>query len=157
MRGTAMKSTAMKRSGCRVTGWALGAGLLAAALAVGCAQSPFRRAGNPAEVGAALARSQPQAFKPANAAGQSLAYLVLEGTAGPRVGAYNLGGKRLLWTQPDEVTTRIAAGATVIVHGSKPAEGSTATAVVTVLDAPHGSGPLEPNPQRQGAALRVRR
>ncbi len=71
--------------------------------------------------------------------GQNLAYLVLEGTAGSRVGAYDLGAKRLLWTQPDEVTTRIAAGATVIVHGSKPPEGSTATAVVTVRDARTGA------------------
>jgi len=85
---------------------------LAAALSA-CATSPYRRAGNAGEVAAALARSQPPAPSP-----RSLVFLVLGGTAGPRVAAYDLAGSRLVWTQPGDVTTRIAVGADVIVHGA---------------------------------------
>ena len=64
------------------------------AAAVGCATSPFQRAGNADDVGAALARSRPPAEKPDNAAGRNLAFLVLDGPAGPRLAAYDLGGRR---------------------------------------------------------------
>ena len=86
----------------------------AAALSA-CATSPYKRAGNAGEIAAALARSQP----PPSAA-RSLVFLVLGGSAGARVAAYDLATSRLVWTQPGEVTTRIAVGADVIVHGSKP-------------------------------------
>jgi outer membrane protein assembly factor BamB len=110
------------------------AGVLLAA-SLGCGHSPFQRAGNPADVGAALARSRPASDKPANAAGQNLAFLVLEGTAGPRLGAYDLGASRLLWTQPALVTSRIAVGATVVVHGTQPAGAdAAASAIVTSRD-----------------------
>src|SRR5262249_34529733 len=49
---------------------------------------------------------------------RSLVFLVLGGTAGPRVAAYDLAGSRMVWTQPGDVTTRIAVGADVIVHGA---------------------------------------
>jgi outer membrane protein assembly factor BamB len=110
------------------------AGVILAAT-LGCARSPFQRAGNPADVAAALARSRPPSGKPANAAGQNLAFLVLEGTGGPRLGAYDLGASRLLWTQPAQVTTRIAVGATVFVHGTQPAGAdAAASAIVTARD-----------------------
>ena len=79
-----------------------------------CATSPFQRAGNADDVAGAVARLHPVA-----APSRSLAFLVLGGAAGARLGAFDLGASRLLWTQPAEVTTRVEAGATVLVHGSK--------------------------------------
>ena len=112
--------------------------LVVAVLLLGCATSPFRRAGNPADVSAALARARTPAAKPANASKQHLAFLVLSGTEGPRLAAYDLGASRLVWTQRADVTTRVAVGATVIVHGTKPAGGDSANAIVTGRDI--GSG-----------------
>ena len=105
---------------------------------VGCAESPFKRAGNPADVAAALGRGQAPAAKPANAAGRNLVFLVLEGTGGPRLAAYDLGATKLLWTQAGEVTTRVAVGGGVLVHGTKPAAGDKSSAIVTGRDV--GSG-----------------
>ena len=110
---------------------ALAAGLAASA---GCAVSPFQRAGNPADVGAALGKSRAPGEKPANAAGKNLAVLVLEGTGGPRLAAYDLGAARLVWTQPAEVTTRAVIGASIVVHGTKPAGGDRGNAIVTGRD-----------------------
>src|SRR4029078_192475 len=87
---------------------------LAIAVLPACATSPYKRAGNPGEIAAALARSQPPP-----ACARSLVFLVLGGAAGSRMAAYDLSGSRLVWTQPSEVTTRIAVGADVIVHGAK--------------------------------------
>src|SRR5204862_1173060 len=101
-----------------MSGWdarrrgAVGVSVALAAALSACATSPYRRAGNAGEVAAALARSQPPAPSP-----RSLVFLVLGGAAGARVAAYDLAGSRLVWTQPGEVTTRIAVGADVIVHG----------------------------------------
>src|SRR4051812_7705462 len=86
--------------------------LAAAALASACATSPYRRAGNAGEVAAALARSQPPA-----PSGRNLVFLVLGGAGGLRVAAYDLAASRLVWSQPGDVTTRIAVGVDVIVHG----------------------------------------
>jgi outer membrane protein assembly factor BamB len=98
---------------------ALRRGLLAFAVALSaCATSPYRRAGNISEVASAVARSQAPA-----ASSRNLVFLVLGGAAGARVAAYDLGASRLLWTQPGEVTTRIAVGGDVIVHGAPPATG----------------------------------
>jgi outer membrane protein assembly factor BamB len=115
-------------------GIAIGAVALVLAAAAGCAESPFKRAGNPADVGAALARARPPTGKPANAAGKSLAFLVLEGTGGPRLAAFDLDAGRVVWTQPADVTTRVAVGATAIVHGTKPAGGDAANAIITGRD-----------------------
>lgn len=95
----------MKRAG-------LGAILLAAI--AGCATSPYQRAGNGDDVAAAVARSRPP-----EAGRRSLAFLVLGGTGGSRLAEYDLAASRVLWTQPTDVTTRVAAGATMLVHGSK--------------------------------------
>ena len=93
-----------------------GAGLATVALAVAalsaCATSPYRRAGNAGEVASALARSQVPAPSP-----RSLVFLVLDGPAGARLAAYDLGASRLIWTQPGQVTTRIEVGADIIIHG----------------------------------------
>src|SRR4051812_26649329 len=92
---------------------------VAAALALSsCATSPYRRAGNAGEVASALARSQAPGVP-----SRSLVFLVLGGAAGPRVAAYDLGASRQVWTQPGEVTTRIAVGGDVIIHGAPPATG----------------------------------
>ncbi|HXU02184.1 MAG TPA: PQQ-binding-like beta-propeller repeat protein [Polyangia bacterium] len=97
----------------------------AAAALSACATSPYKRAGNAGEVAAALARSQPPAPSP-----RSLVFLVLGGAAGPRVAAYDLAASRLVWTQPGAVTTKIAVGGDVIVHGapSAPAGGDVLVA-----------------------------
>jgi len=109
-----------------------GLALVAAALSA-CATSPYKRAGNPGEVAAALARSQAPAAAP-----RSLAFLVLGGAAGPRVAAYDLAASRIVWTQPGEVTTRIAVGADVIVHGTKPA-GAADGALLVARDIGNGA------------------
>ena len=103
-----------------------GAAALAAAIAIaGCATSPYKRAGDAGDVASALARLQPP---PTTA--RNLAVLVLGGTGGPRLAAYDLAGSRVLWTQPAEVTTRVVLGGDVLVHGSKPAAGGGSVAVV---------------------------
>ena len=99
-----------------------------------CATSPYKRAGNPGEIASALARS-----RPAPSSARSLVFLVLGGAAGARVAAYDLAGARLVWTQPGEVTTRIAVGADVIVHGGKPAGPGDAGAVVVARDIGNGA------------------
>ncbi|HZL20080.1 MAG TPA: hypothetical protein VFG23_20270, partial [Polyangia bacterium] len=78
-----------------------------------CATSPFQRAGNADDVAAAVARSQ--APGPPS---RSLVFLVLAGSGGPRLAAYDLGASKLLWTQPADVTTRVEAGTSVLVHGT---------------------------------------
>jgi outer membrane protein assembly factor BamB len=94
------------------------AGLAALALgAAACATSPFQRAGNADDVAGAVARSRPPA--PAAASNRSLAFLALAGAGGPRLAEYDLGTSHLVWSQPADVTTRVAVGASVIVHGSK--------------------------------------
>ena len=111
---------------------------VAAAALSACATSPYKRAGNAGEVATALARSQPRA-----PAARSLAFLVLEGAAGPRVAAYDLAASRLVWTQPGVVTTRIAVGGDIIIHGSNApvaaAAGGPAPAVVVARDIGNGA------------------
>jgi hypothetical protein len=80
----------------------------------GCATSPFQRAGNADDVAAAVAHSQTPAPPT-----RSLVFLVLAGTAGPRLAAYDLAASKLLWTQPADVTTRVEAGTSVLVHGTR--------------------------------------
>jgi len=111
---------------------------VAAALALGgalgglaCATSPYQRAGNADDVAGAVAR----AHEPAPT-GRSVAYLVLAGAAGPRLAAYDLTAARLLWTRPAEVTTRVVAGAKVIVHGDK---GTTPNGELVARDAATGA------------------
>jgi len=89
--------------------------ILLAALA-GCATSPYQRAGNGDDVAAAVARRRPP-----ETGRRSLAFLVLGGVGGPRLAEYDLSASRLLWTQPADVTMRVATGATMLVHGAKPA------------------------------------
>jgi outer membrane protein assembly factor BamB len=112
---------------------------LLAVVAMGCAVSPFKRAGNAGDVAAALGRGQAPPAKPANAAGQNLVFLVLEGTGGPRLAAYDLGAAKLLWTQAAEVTTRVAVAGGVLVHGSKPAAGDKSSAILTGRDVTGGA------------------
>jgi len=115
----------------------LAVAVVAAALSA-CATSPYKRAGNAGEVATALARSQP---RPPSA--RSLAFLVLEGAAGPRVAAYDLAASRVVWTQPGAVTTRIAVGGDIIIHGtSSPLvarPGDPAAVVVVARDIGNGA------------------
>ena len=87
----------------------------------GCATSPYQRAGNPADVGSALARAQQPAARPSNAQQRYLGFLVLGGASGPRLAAYDLGASKTLWTQPAEVTSRIVVGPQILVHGVRAA------------------------------------
>ena len=111
---------------------------VAAAALSACATSPYKRAGNAGEVATALARSQPRP-----PAARSLAFLVLEGAAGPRVAAYDLAASRLVWTQPADVTTRIAVGArrhrARQQRPSVAAPGAPASAVVVARDIGNGA------------------
>ncbi|HVT08267.1 MAG TPA: PQQ-binding-like beta-propeller repeat protein, partial [Polyangia bacterium] len=84
--------------------------------AAGCATSPYQRAGNGDDVAAAVARSRPP-----EAGRRSLAFLVLGGAGGSRLAEYDLSTSRVLWTQPADVTMRVATGDTVLVHGTKAA------------------------------------
>ena len=81
----------------------------------GCATSPYQRAGNGDDVAAAVSRS---------AAGDPGAQPGVPGAGRCRrasSGGYDLAASRLVWTQPADVTVRVAAGACVLVHGSKAA------------------------------------
>jgi outer membrane protein assembly factor BamB len=109
--------------------------LLAGALVGGaCATSPYQRAGNPADVGSALARSRPPAARPSNAQGRYLAFLVLGGAGGPRLAAYDLGAQKTLWSHPAEVSSRIAVGSQVLVHGVKASDASGGSSVIVGRD-----------------------
>ena len=99
-----------------------------------CATSPYKRAGNPGEIASALARS-----RPARAGARSLVFLVLGGAGGARIAAYDLAASRLVWTQPGEVTTRIAVGADVLVHGSAPVGPGAGGAVIVARDIGNGA------------------
>jgi outer membrane protein assembly factor BamB len=90
-------------------------GLLAAVVLAGaCATSPYQRAGNGDDVAAAVARSRPP-----EAPARSLAFLVLGGAGGPRLAEFDLRTSRVAWSQPAEVTNRVATGASILVHGGK--------------------------------------
>ncbi len=88
--------------------------LTALLLAAGCAPSPYQRAGNGDDVAAAVSRSRPP-----EAPARSLAFLVLGGAGGPRLAAFDLQASRVEWSQPAEVTNRVAPGASILVHGGK--------------------------------------
>jgi outer membrane protein assembly factor BamB len=60
-------------------------------------------------------------------------FLVLGGTAGPRLAAYDLAAAKTLWTQATDVTTRVEIGGNVLVHGSK-GSGPSGTVVARDLD-----------------------
>ncbi|HVZ71701.1 MAG TPA: PQQ-binding-like beta-propeller repeat protein [Polyangia bacterium] len=85
---------------------------------LGCATEPYKRAGNMDDVAAALARHGTGAARPANAGGRPLAFLALAGAKGPRLAAYDLADKRVLWTQPADLKARVEVGADFVVHAS---------------------------------------
>jgi hypothetical protein len=91
---------------------------LAACAAFGCATEPYKRAGNMDDVAAALGRREARPARPANAGGRPLAFLALGGAKGPRLAAYDLTDKRVLWTQPAELKARVEVGADVLVHAA---------------------------------------
>ena len=131
--------------------WARFVVVAALTVAAGCATSPFKRAGNADDVAAALARSRPAA------GGRNVVFLVLGGTAGPRLGAFDLTASKLLWTQPAEVTTRVEVGASVIVHGARPATGAPGAALIVARDIGNGAvlwqHPLASNERLLGYAV----
>src|ERR1700690_1124155 len=103
-------------------------GAIGGVLLTACATGPFQRAGNADDVAAAVARSRP----PATPA-RSRVFLVLGGTGGPRLAAYDLAAGKTLWTQATDVTTRVEVGGNVLVHGSK-GSGPSGTVVARDLD-----------------------
>jgi hypothetical protein len=84
----------------------------------GCATEPYKRAGNMEDVAAALGRREVKPARPTNAGGRPLAFLALGGAKGPRLAAYDLAEKRVLWTQPAELKARVEVGAEIIVHAA---------------------------------------
>jgi outer membrane protein assembly factor BamB len=114
--------TAGATDGARATA-AVAIGMVSLLSALGCATQGARGAGDPAEVGAALARLRPAGEGPVNAAGRPMAYLVYRGEAGPSIAAYDLSRSALAWQQPGEATGRIEVGRTVVVHAARSAGG----------------------------------
>jgi outer membrane protein assembly factor BamB len=94
-------------------GWALALVVLA-----GCATDPYKRAGNVDDVASALSRREAAPGRPVNAGGRPLAFLALAGAKGPRLAAYDLGDKRVLWTQPAELKARVEVGGDFVVHAA---------------------------------------
>ncbi len=90
----------------------------AASATFGCATEPYKRAGNMDDVAAALGRRESKPARPTNAGGRPLAFLALGGAKGPRLAAYDLAEKRVLWIQPAELKARVEVGAEVIVHAA---------------------------------------
>jgi outer membrane protein assembly factor BamB len=83
----------------------------------GCAMtSDLSRAGNADLIAAAVARGAGPGSGPRNTGGRPVAYVVLGGAAGSRIAAFDLAASRVLWTQPANITGRIAAGRSVVVH-----------------------------------------
>ncbi len=64
---------------------------------------------------------------------------MLGGAAGPRLAAYDLGTQKRLWTQPAEVTSRIAVGTQVLVHGIRPSDGAGGNSIIVGRDIATGS------------------
>ena len=127
----------------------------AAALSA-CATSPYKRAGNAGEVASALARSQPRA-----PAARSLAFLVLGRRGGPaRGGLRSRGLAPGLDAARCQVTTRIAVGGDVIIHGSNApvaaAAGGPAPVVVVARDIGNGAVLWQTRARQRRAAGRLR-
>jgi hypothetical protein len=114
---------ARKISSCGA-GTAIGALGVVALVVAGCATTDFGKAGSADAVAAALARSTPVPAKPDNQAGRPIAYLVLGGTKGPRLAAFDLAQSKVLWTVPAKTTGRVVSGASILVH----ADGNTLVA-----------------------------
>jgi outer membrane protein assembly factor BamB len=94
--------------------------LLALCLAVlGCAgptaSSAFPRAGEAADVSAALGRMNPGAGV-ANGSGQPRVFLVVNRTSGPEIVAADLATGKVLWRQSDELGARIAVARSAIAY-----------------------------------------
>jgi len=90
-----------------------------ALLALGCAgntpSSAFPRAGESAEVAAALARMSPERG-PTNASGKPRAFLVVNGTSGPQIAAADLASGSVLWRQSDELGARIVVARSAVAY-----------------------------------------
>jgi outer membrane protein assembly factor BamB len=95
----------------------------------GCATEPYKRAGNMDDVAAALGRREAKPARPTNAGGRPLAFLALGGAKGPRLAAYDLADKRVLWTQPAELKARVEVGADIIVHAAADAHAASGALV----------------------------
>ncbi|HEY2903704.1 MAG TPA: PQQ-binding-like beta-propeller repeat protein [Polyangia bacterium] len=92
----------------------------AVAASAGCATTESNdRAGNPADVTSALARSRPAAPGPVNRTGHALAFVALNGVGGARLAAFDLVTKSELWNQPAELAGRVEVGGDVIVHARR--------------------------------------
>ncbi|HVR63449.1 MAG TPA: PQQ-binding-like beta-propeller repeat protein [Polyangia bacterium] len=97
------------------------AALAALVLGAGCATTgeSADRAGNAADVAAALARARPVPPGPVNGTGHAMAFLVLGGSDGARLAAFDLTTRSTLWTRPAEIGGRVEVGADAIVHAGR--------------------------------------
>jgi outer membrane protein assembly factor BamB len=77
--------------------------------------SAFPRAGEAADVAAALARMAPERGV-ANGSGQPRAFLVVNGTGGGQIVAADLASGAVLWRQPDQVGGRIAVARVALAY-----------------------------------------
>jgi outer membrane protein assembly factor BamB len=91
--------------------------VLVALAGLGCATSPYHRAGNADDVAAALSRRGSSSARTQNAQGRPLAFLALGGAKGPRLAAYDFGEARVLWMQPADMKGRVEVGAQVVIYG----------------------------------------
>lgn len=94
----------------------LGAGLLVWGCAAG-GVAGHRKSGDPAEVSRALGSAQASPRGPHNAGARPLVFLALtQPGAGERLVAVDLRAVRQLWSQPADVSGRVAVGHTLLVH-----------------------------------------
>jgi hypothetical protein len=102
-----------------VSRWSQAGGLLLAVLSSGCAgtspSSAFPRAGERADVAAALLRMAPTRGV-TNASGKPRAFLVVNRTGGTELVAVDVASGALLWRQRDEVGGRVVVARSAIAY-----------------------------------------
>jgi len=76
-------------------------------------------AGDPGEVASALQKAKAPATAPVNATGKPIAFLAASGPGGAKLIAFDLESKKVLWTQPAELTGRVVVSRDVVVATEK--------------------------------------
>lgn len=80
----------------------------------GGAADAFRRAGDPGEVGAALARARDSGAV-VNGSGAPMLFAAITGAGGDQIVAFDLSAGRVVWRQLDQVAARVAVSRAVVV------------------------------------------
>jgi outer membrane protein assembly factor BamB len=105
-----------RRAGAWLTA-ALGAAVLSASCAdTSSATAAFHRAGEAADVKAALQRLDRRGTGVANGSGKPRAFLVASGSGGPELIAADLTGPSVLWSQKDAVGARLAVARSAVIY-----------------------------------------